>query len=252
MDKKFWIAFLDDGHGMNTPGKRTPAFPDGSFMHENEFNREVVALLGKHLERSGFTVVYTAPTDEDTPLGERTALANRIYREHLDQYGKENVVAVFVSIHANAFKGVWGEWNGIETYYWGSNGKFSKEGKLLAEAIHRNLMLGTPFRDRGIKEGNFHVLRETTMPAALAECGFMDNLREAYLLRSQQYREECATEIARGICQYTNKPFIGEEEKETTNFKTLYEACNSKIRGLEEENRNLKERLKRISEITKQ
>ena len=45
---------IDDGHGMETAGKRTPAFSDGSVMRENEFNRAVVAYLHDELIRHGF------------------------------------------------------------------------------------------------------------------------------------------------------------------------------------------------------
>ena len=40
-----YLILYDDGHGEFplTPGKRTPIFPDGTFMHENDFNSEVVA-----------------------------------------------------------------------------------------------------------------------------------------------------------------------------------------------------------------
>ncbi len=45
---------LDDGHGMETAGKRTPKFNDGTFMRENEFNRAVVNYLNVELKRCGF------------------------------------------------------------------------------------------------------------------------------------------------------------------------------------------------------
>lgn len=71
----FLIA-LDDGHGQETAGKRTPLFPDGSYMKENDFNREAVANLEGTLRRCGFRVLLTAPEDTDVPLKLRTDRAN--------------------------------------------------------------------------------------------------------------------------------------------------------------------------------
>jgi len=204
--KKYLVA-LDDGHGMDTPGKRTPVFPEGSglksetgnYMHENEFNRAVVAKCKVHLERCGINVLLVAPTDADTPLQERTNLAN------------SKGADIYVSVHANASTGTWGSAKGVETYHYPG----STKGKKLAEAIHKRLIGGTKQVDRGVKEANYHVLRETKMPACLIEAAFMDNLEEAKLLLSDAFRIECAEEIARGICDYLGVSYT--EEAKTPN-----------------------------------
>ena len=74
-----YLIALDDGHGMKTNGKRTPYIEEfGRFIHENEFNREVVRIMDKELRRLGFKTLLVAPTDYDTPLQERTDLANKM------------------------------------------------------------------------------------------------------------------------------------------------------------------------------
>lgn len=184
---------LDDGHGMETAGKRTPNFKDGTksketgkdFMHENEFNRRVVAILKEELERCGFRVLLVAPTDADTPLADRVKLANK---EKVDFY---------FSVHANAMKGVWGTARGLETFT-----AHKGEGLRIGKILHKHMMQGTEFADRGMKDGNhLYVIRATNMPSALVECGFMDNDREARLLLSEEYRQECAIEFAKGFCE---------------------------------------------------
>lgn len=177
---------LDDGHGMETPGKRTPKFSDGTFMHENEFNSAVVDKLDKILRYNGFETVLVAPTDKDTPLRQRTTLANS---ENVDFY---------MSVHANAYKGAWGNWGGISIFHYPG----STESEKAAKIIYKHAIKGTKLNVRGVKTANFHALRETHMPAALIECAFMDNKQEARLLMSDEYRDECAVEIARGICEY--------------------------------------------------
>lgn len=186
------LIALDDGHGKSTPGKRTPLFPDGTFMYENQFNSAVVDLLNNHLKRNGFKTLLIAPGDTDVSLAKRVALANS---------EKANL---FISIHANASKGFWGNWGGIETYYYAGKSKDKK----LAEIIHKNLLQGTKLRDRGVLTSPFYVIKFTKMPSVLVECAFMDNLFEANLLKSGAYRNECAVEIAKGICEFYGVSYI--------------------------------------------
>lgn len=184
---------LCDGHGMETIGKRTPLFPDGSFMHENEFNRAVVAKLDVHLKRCGFETLLVAPTDQDTPLHVRTSAANLAKCDF------------YLSVHANATGG--GEWNsvrGIETFIYPGSTMSRKP----AEIIQRHLVAGTALPNRGVKEANFQVLRETKMPAALVECAFMTNHLDAALLLTETYREECAVELAKAMCEIFNVKYV--------------------------------------------
>ena len=184
--KKKLIA-IDDGHGMETAGKRTPIFPGtNTFMHENEFNNAVAQLLKINLEKSGFDTLMVAPDNFDTPLKTRTDRANAAKADF------------YISIHANALTGEWGTQNGISTYHYSG----SVEGKKAAEIIHRNMLQGTKLQDKKVQTANFHVLKYTKMTSVLCECAFMDNLAEAKLLLTGAYRQECADEICRGICEY--------------------------------------------------
>lgn len=48
MPNKFlWI--LDNGHGKNTPGKRSPKLADGRQLMEYEFNRAIVKKIATML-----------------------------------------------------------------------------------------------------------------------------------------------------------------------------------------------------------
>jgi N-acetylmuramoyl-L-alanine amidase len=204
------LIALCDGHGMQTSGKRTPTLPNGlksetgNFMHENEFNRAAVKYLDAELKRNGFKTLLVAPTDSDTSLEARTALAN------------SKKADIYVSIHANANTGKWGTWGGMETFV----SKGSKDSERLGNAIHKYLKQGSKQRDRGVQEGNhLWVIRKTDMPAVLVEAGFMDNLEEAKLLLSDAYRKECAVEIAKGICEYfgvTYKAYKAPSKGSTT------------------------------------
>lgn len=182
--RKLRVA-LDDGHGINTPGKRTP---DG--YNENRFNSPVVKKLAKLLKDDGrFEVYEVADGDSDVPLTTRTNRAN--------SWGAD----IYISVHYNAMGFTWSNHiGGIETFSYPG----SSTGKKIAACLHKQLIKGTKLYDRGLKTADFHVLRETRMPAALVECGFMDVKREADLMKSDAYRQECANELYLGTCDYFN------------------------------------------------
>ncbi|GAK42129.1 N-acetylmuramoyl-L-alanine amidase [Paenibacillus sp. TCA20] len=200
---KQYVVVLDDGHGMQTIGKRTPIFPAGSgmksetgnFMHENEFNRAVVKYAKDHLERCGIKVIESAAGDGDVPLATRSWIARNAKAD------------VFVSVHANANNGKWNSAKGVETYYQTGAGSDSIK---LANIMQKHLLMGTKQSSRGVKSNSYQVLRETHehMASVLIECGFMDNLEEAKLLIDDNYRRETGKEVAQAICEYLGVTFI--------------------------------------------
>ena len=189
------LIALDNGHGIHTPGKRTPKWTDGTvslytkkdFMHEWEFNRGVVKRLKPLLEKNGFDVLEVSPTDKDTGLMKRVKLANEANAD------------IFVSVHANALGNVWNELvGGIETL---TSGKGN--GLKLGQILQKHLVWATGLRDRGLKDGKWlAVVKYTRMPSALVECGFMDSPSEAKMLNMSEYRMLCAKALAEGICEY--------------------------------------------------
>ncbi len=200
---------LDDGHGNNTAGKRTPYIEElGRVVLENEFNSAVVKFLDIELKRCGFEVLLVAPEETDTPLSQRVERANNAK------------VDLYVSIHYNAFDGKFDEYDpsGVEVYYYpGSN-----EGKMCAECIYNCLLKGTQQKGRGVKASKFYVLRATSMVAVLSENGFMDNKEEALLMVSEKFQREVAKEHAQGICDYYGIEYIVEEDELTPDGKQDY------------------------------
>lgn len=193
-----YLVILDAGHGMDTAGKRTPLFEDGSFMKEREFNKAVVQKIMTELKDYETEVAWISESDQDVPLKIRSDRANAKYQQMISRYGKKEVRCVFVSVHANASSDNWDTAQGIETFAHPE----SDEGFILAKEIQKQLVEATDLRDRGVKVANFAVLRQVEMPAALCECGFMNYKKEAELLRREDYRELCAKAIAQGIIDY--------------------------------------------------
>ena len=180
---------IDAGHGNNTPGKRSP---DGS-LREFYFNNPVALEVTRILRNEYGQTVYN-PYDVtgkiDTPLNTRVQRANAAK------------VDAFISIHANAAGSGWNTGEGIETFIYNVG---DQPGSMkLAANVQNHLIRDTGLKNRGVKRGNYAVLRETNMPAILIECGFMTNLKENALLKSDSYRKLVARAIVKGIAQTYN------------------------------------------------
>jgi N-acetylmuramoyl-L-alanine amidase len=190
------LIALDDGHGMNTPGKRSPKLSDGTVMLENQFNSRVVAYLDKELKRCGFSTLLVAPTDEDTSLSERVNRANKAKADF------------YLSVHANAFNSKLDDKaGGIETFAHFNYPKTVAKAKI----IHKWVMKGSKIKDRGVKNGDWlYVCQKTNMESVLIELGFMDNIDDLKLLMNEDYRKECAIELAKAFCEIYNAEYVPE------------------------------------------
>jgi len=165
---------IDAGHGGHDRG----GIP-GQRIAEKDMTLDVALRLRNVLSASGYRVVMTRSTDVFVPLGGRVAMANS-YRN-----------AIFVCIHFNA-TGRSGA-SGIETYF------YSRDSLPLASAIHYYVTGGAPSANRGVRRRGYYVLRKTSIPAVLVECGFLTNPTEAAYAQSVSYRQKLAEEIAAGI-----------------------------------------------------
>jgi N-acetylmuramoyl-L-alanine amidase len=175
---------IDAGHGLHTPGKRTP---DGE--REWSFNNKVALAAIAKLQYNGVKVLRVDdPTGAtDISLSTRTSKANAAG------------VGLYLSIHHNANTGQWGSWTGTETFtYDGSNPK----SEAAAKEIHKRLVGAMGLRDRGMKKDNFHVLRETKMAAVLTEGGYMDSTIDIKKLRDDNVLKAAGEAIADGIMAY--------------------------------------------------
>jgi N-acetylmuramoyl-L-alanine amidase len=173
MPKYCWI--LDNGHGNNTAGKRSPKFDDGSQLLEYEFNRFIVNELAKQLTAAGIANVVLVPEQHDISLKERIERAN-------------NVQSLFpkflISVHANAEGDFWGKASGIETFYY----ETSKLGRETAAIFQSEFIEELGWKDRGIKTANFYMIKHSKMPAILTETGFYSNKVEAKALLDTNVR----------------------------------------------------------------
>lgn len=176
------LVILDNGHGNDTPGKRSPIY-DGKQLFEYEFNRDVVARINKYCAEIGIKTAVLVPELNDITLAERCRRANTIYRQ--------NNKCFLLSIHANAGGGT-----GFEVFT--SVGKTKADE--IAETLCNDIAKYFPkFRLRtdktdgdSDKESNFYILKHTICPAVLAENLFMDNYNDFKSLINPDFRDKLA------------------------------------------------------------
>lgn len=225
MGKKYLIA-LDDGHGMETPGKRTPPLKKdlyidgklirkkGEVIKENEFNRAVVKYLEKALKRCGFDVLLVASGDCDVPLITRVSRGNSAGAD------------AYVSKHYNAVGEKWqSKVKGPVTIIHYNSSSKSKE---LAKNVHEELWkihkdhncknFGVA-KDTGISGFSLYVLRSTKMPAILTESGFMDNMTEAVEMLNPKFQKADAEGTCKGICKTFGVKYIDPSNEQNEDKK---------------------------------
>lgn len=172
---------IDPGHGGPDPG----AVGIGG-LREKDVVMDVSLQVAQLLQARGVMVTMTRSSDIDLDLPPRVSIANR------------SGANAFVSIHANAISMARPDVNGVETFFFSGG-----PSRSLAGALQRRMMAISPgTRDRGVKQGNFFVIRRTVMPAALVEMGFVTGAIDAPRLANPQFRRTMALAIAAGILDF--------------------------------------------------
>lgn len=183
------FIMIDPGHGGHDIGTQSISKPR---YQEKSLNMATAQFVKSYLQQLGYRVVLTREEDKFVSLDKRALMAN------------EQKPALFVSIHYNSAPSA--EAQGIEVFYYQSlNGKQrTAKSKKLAQAILAEALLQTGAKSRGVKQGNFAVIRETNMPAVLIEGGFVTNEAEMLKLKDPAYLKKLAWGIVKGIDDYLN------------------------------------------------
>ncbi len=179
------IIVLDAGHGGSDPGAT-----NGS-VYEKNIVFDVTKRLQHLLEQAGAKVVLTRNGDTFIPLNERPNIA-------VNNFGE-----MFISIHTNSF----GDSSalGVETYYNSNTNVNLTEELSLAKYINNEIVSNLDMVNRGVKYGNFTVIRQIEMPAILVELGFISNPSDLAKLTSSEYLQTFAQSIYNGIESFYSK-----------------------------------------------
>lgn len=224
------VVLIDPGHGGEDCGAKAKIWKKKklSVLCEKEVALEIAKRIHKKLNKTDHIKAYLTRTIDRTLTLEQRA-------EYADKIGAD----IFVSIHLNSSHSR--SSNGVETYYLNNHedaavkkieqveNKNSKGEELIINQILADLVIGLTapkskklayyihaniskrvvpkykLSDRGIKPALFYVLALSKRPSVLLEAGFLSNKKEVQKVLSDQFQEEYALAVYRGIVRYFGK-----------------------------------------------
>lgn len=194
-----FTILLDNGHGVDTPGKCSPKKEDGTRFREYKYARTITALLCTKLKALGYNVFMVTPEQEDISLGERVKRINKI----VSQYGAGNCLMISVHCDAAGNNDQWMSGRGWSCYTTRGQNNSDKladclydaaEELMLSDSIFKSSYAGetkqkmvrTDITDKDRdKEADFYIIKKSNCPSVLTENLFQDNKKDVQLLESQ-------------------------------------------------------------------
>ena len=164
------LVYLDPGHGGDAIGAQNKP----RRLQEKRLTLDIARRTERLLAGRGYSVRLSRTKDVAVSLQKRVLIAER------------RAAAVFVSIHINSSPSH--DTTGAEVFYYAAKAKNTSDrissSKRLGTNILNALCRTLPTANRGLKDGDFYVIRETTMPSVLVEVAFITNPHDAILLAS--------------------------------------------------------------------
>lgn len=187
-------VILDNGHGIDTPGKCSP---DKSLL-EYKWTREVVDIIIQKLKQKGIETYKLVPEEKDISLKERTKRANDFYKTYPN--------SILISVHCNA-AGADNKWHnakGWSVFVAQNASSNSKKlaGCLTKQADKENLSIRLQYSDKPYWVQSLAMCRDTKMPAVLTENLFQDNKEDVKFLLSNEGKEIIANIHVNAILEY--------------------------------------------------
>ena len=182
-------VFIGVGHGGSDPG----AVANG--VKEKDLNLSIAKACRDELKRHGVEVMLSRAKDEDDTLSEEIKECNAFSPD------------LAVDIHNNAGGG-----DGAEVFYSHLGGK----GKILAENILSEILkVGQNSRGAKIRKNSqgkdyYGFIRETSCPAVIVECAFVDNASDLKILATEGDRQKVGQAIAKGVLKTLGVEHQGE------------------------------------------
>lgn len=181
--RTFNTVTVDAGHGGRDSGAHRRTGPP-----EKSVNLDVALRVNRKLRESQLKTIMTRSSDVFIPLDQRVTIGN----------AQPN--SIFLSIHFNDSRRR--AIRGFETYY------HSSASLGLARRIQEKLTSLPGAVNRGVHAANFRVLRNSSYPSVLVECGFLSNRSEGREARNEVYRERLADKIAEAIVEERYGPGV--------------------------------------------
>lgn len=185
------VVVIDAGHGGNDPGKVST---DG--VKEKDVNLEIAFCLKAQLQARGITVIMTREGDESLSLAGATNKKVSDMHNRVSLINESNA-DYLISIHQNSYPD--GSVSGPQVFYHGE----SEQSEILAKHVQRNMIEElSPPKIREAKANNsYYILKNSTCPGIIIECGFLSCPEECEKLKDSAYQQKLAHAIARAICE---------------------------------------------------
>ena len=185
---------IDAGHGGMDPGKIGI-----NNMAEKDINLSIAWKVKKYLEFNDVRVVMTRESDQglNDPDASNKKVQDMKRRLELIEDTDPDLA---VSIHQNSYPEEYV--HGAQVFFYAD----SPVGKQLAELLQAQLVeKADPDNTRQIKPNDsYYLLKKTSVPIVIVECGFLSNWEEAEKLCGEAYQEKIAWAICVGILQHLN------------------------------------------------
>ena len=193
---------IDNGHGLNTRGKRSP---DEKFI-EAIYTRQLARRIVADLQDCGYDAVLLTPEDDDIPLSERVKRVNA----YCKALGNRNVILVSIHVNAAGNGSKWLNATGWSVYTCKGQTESDRLADCLCEAAIKHFpgrRIRTDFSDSDPDwEENFSLLSNTLCPAVLTENFFMDSRSDLEYLQSRAGKQAVADTHVEGIIEYLSIP----------------------------------------------
>ena len=200
---------IDNGHGIQTKGKRSP---DGKLL-EYAYTRDLARQIVKTLKSRGYDSELLVPEDDDIPLSERVRRINEICLTYEPSCptptGHPDVILISLHLNAAGDGTKWMNATGWSCYTCKGQTESDRLADCLykaAEQILENQVIRTDYARDGDPdwEENFYILRHTQCPAVLTENFFMDSRSDLEYLQSRAGKQAVVDTHVEGIIDYLN------------------------------------------------
>lgn len=195
------------GHGITTPGKRSPKGEDGErLIHEWDVVRLIAAKLAHRLLGMGVDhILMNHICEVDIRLGDRVKYVNWYT-------AKESKPVIYIPLHINA-EGMgarWTEARGVRVHH------YSKRTAEMAQTMVEAFEANTQFPSVDLYKAKFFKtvmgrplfeLRATKCATILPEMGFQTNLLDAKYMASEQGQDDCCDALASFVHRWESRPW---------------------------------------------
>lgn len=186
-----YTVIIDPGHGGTDPG----SIGYKTKVHEDVLNLKMSLLLKKKLESAGINVVMTRQTQAALieGRGRKWKRAEMEERRKIIVKARPNMV---ISLHQNSFTNH--KLRGAQVFY----DKTSEISRQIAESIQEQFKCNLDKSIKAPSPGDYFMLKCSSAPSVIIECGFLSNEEEELLLQTDEYQEKIIDSIYKGIVNF--------------------------------------------------